>query len=834
MSLTATQNVNFGLTHVAVDIVTGAIVAHHPTGDFSGLTEGFYGVFTLRYKTGGATPPDNINPDDLIGQEFFEIQNSDCARFSTNFRLLQILSACSITDVVAGAQTPCVVATNAYTQEVVITYDQAPTTGQISVNGQLFDITSSPQTVVLTNLDSDGLPVSVNAFFTDLPDCSLLVPDVFTAPVNCCPISFDLGGSREVCAGLPVILSAGNDGMSYAWSVNGSPVANVTSTLSATVSGVYSVTVTHSSGCTKSQSVNITFVNPPVVTLPENLEICENETFTITPNITGSFTEIEWFRNNTLIPGANGPTLDITSGGSYRLEVTNNTGCKGSDAVVVTVLPIPVVNLGNDVINVCEGIPVVLNAGNNSLTHSWFFDGNLITGAVGSTYIVPDGQSGRYRALVRNSADCEGFDEVTVNFFQSPTVNMPSSIDICQGETAVIIAVLSGFDSYVWKRDNVIFTPSNGLIHSTTLGGVYTVEATNLGGCTTPGSTLVTVNPLPVVDLGSDIVACIGNTVNLNAGTGGAEYVWTRNNVAINENNSTIAVTTAGNYAVTVTSSNDCTATDNVMVSFVPGPTVDAGPDITICEGESRIITAVTSATNITWLYNGVPVENQTTTSITVADPGVYTIAVIGGPNNCEARDEFRLTVNPKPLINIGSDQTICQGESITLDAGAGAGLTYSWTRDNVNVGMARTLVANTNGTYRVTVTSGAGCAGNDEMVLTVSPNPSLELEEEISICDSQPKTIMPVTNGTSFQWFKDGVLLQGQTQKDLVVSNDGVYRILVRNAANCEITDSVTVTSRPSPTVTLPADITLCPENDLTLNAGAQDNCQSDCKHNI
>lgn len=821
--LNSSANSNFGLTHVAVDIFTGIIAAHHPTGDFSGLAEGYYGVFSLRYKTGGATPPDNINPDDLIGQAFFDVQNSDCARFSTNFRLLQILSACSITDIVAGAQTPCVVATNAYTQEVVITYDQAPTTGQISVNGQLFDITSSPQTVVLTNLDSDGLPVSVNAFFTDLPDCSLLVPDVFTAPVNCCPISFDLGGSREVCAGLPVILNAGNDGATYAWSVNGSPVANTTNTLTATLSGVYSVTVTHSSGCTKSQSVSITFVNPPTVVLPENFEICENETFTLTPNINGNFTEIEWFRNNTLISGENGISLEITQGGSYRIEVTNNTGCMGSDAVVVTVLSNPVVNLGNDVINVCEGIPVVLNAGNTTLSHVWLFDGNIIAGATNPTYTVPDGQSGRYRAIVRNSADCEGFDEVTVNFFQSPTVNMPSSIDICQGETAVIIAVLSGFDSYVWKRDNVIFTPSNGLIHSTTLGGVYTVEATNLGGCTTPGSTLVTVNPLPVVDLGSDIVACIGNTVNLNAGTGGAEYVWTRNNVAINENNSTIAVTTAGNYAVTVTSSDDCSASDAIMVSFVPGPTVEAGPDITICEGETRTITAVTSATNITWLYNGVPVENQTTTSITVTDPGVYTIAVIGGPNNCEARDEFRLTVNPKPLINIGSDQTICQGESITLDAGAGSGLTYRWTRDNVSVGMARTLVANTNGTYRVTVTSGAGCTGNDEMVLTVSPNPSLELEEEISICDNQPKTIMPMTNGTSFQWFKDGVLLQGQTQKDLVVSNDGVYRILVRNAANCEITDSVIVTSRPSPTVSLPEDITLCPDNDLALNAGAQ-----------
>lgn len=812
---------NFSITHLAVEFFTGTVFAHSPTADFSSLPEGTYLIYTVSYKTSGATPPNNVNPDDWIGSDISFVQSDFCTRLSTNSRLLRVLSACSVQSIETGIQSPCEVATNSYTQELIITYDQAPNTGQLSVNGQLFDITGSPQTIVLNNLDSDGQAVDVVAFFTDLQTCRLEEPALFTAPVNCCPVTFDLGGSREVCTGIPLVLNAGQDGQTYVWTKDGIDFGHTQSTLNVTESGTYSVTVTHSSGCSKKQTVVLTFVDPPTVTLVNPLEICEGETFTLTPAIIGPYVSVEWFRNNTIIEGENGVTLDITTGGSYRVELTNNAGCKGSAVSVVTVLPNPSVDLGNNNINVCEGVPVVLNAGNPTLNHTWYFNGNIINGAVGSTYTVPDGQSGNYRAVVTNSAECEGFDEATVNFFQSPSVEIESEINVCEGDTAIIEVVAFGYETFVWKKDNIIITPTDGLIHKTTQEGLYTFEATNLGNCTTSKSVLVNVNAIPVVDLGEDIIACIGNTVNLNAGTSGNNYKWTRDGMTINENNPVISVTLAGVYVVTVTNQQNCSESDEIEVSFVPGPTVNAGNDITICDGDSEIITATTDATNIAWLLNGNPISNQTSKSITVTDPGTYTIVVIGGPSNCEARDEVVVVVNDKPLVNIGADQRICTGDTVVLNAGTGQDYSYTWTRDNNAAGSTQMISATMSGTFRVTVTTPEQCLATDEMILTVVPLPTLVLEDTFNICDNTPEVIMPVSNGSGFQWFKDGVVIPGQIQKDLSVNSAGLYLLVVTNADNCVTSDSVVVTSRPAPTVDLGLDKEACPGESFDFDAG-------------
>lgn len=93
---------------------------------------------------------------------------------------------CSLLDVVTSTQTACSPLTNTYTQVLQVTYENAPETGNLVVNGVSFPITGSPQTVSLTNLTSDGAPVDVNVSFSENLDCSLTAPALFTAPESCC------------------------------------------------------------------------------------------------------------------------------------------------------------------------------------------------------------------------------------------------------------------------------------------------------------------------------------------------------------------------------------------------------------------------------------------------------------------------------------------------------------------------------------------------------------------------------------------------------------------------------------------------------------------------
>ena len=92
---------------------------------------------------------------------------------------------CSISSLAAGTQTACDPASNTYTQQVTVTYSNPPSTGDLVVNGQSFAITSSPQTVTLTNLTANAAVVDVTAQFSDQSSCTLTTPSLFTAPSPC-------------------------------------------------------------------------------------------------------------------------------------------------------------------------------------------------------------------------------------------------------------------------------------------------------------------------------------------------------------------------------------------------------------------------------------------------------------------------------------------------------------------------------------------------------------------------------------------------------------------------------------------------------------------------
>ena len=94
-------------------------------------------------------------------------------------------TSCSIASLTAGAQTTCVSSTNSYTQQVVVSYSNAPTTGSLLVNGQSFPIATSPQTITLTNLEADGAAVNVSASFSDDPNCAFTQNNLFVAPAAC-------------------------------------------------------------------------------------------------------------------------------------------------------------------------------------------------------------------------------------------------------------------------------------------------------------------------------------------------------------------------------------------------------------------------------------------------------------------------------------------------------------------------------------------------------------------------------------------------------------------------------------------------------------------------
>jgi hypothetical protein len=111
---------------------------------------------------------------------------------------------CSISDLAAGTQTACVPATNTYSQQIIVTFANPPASGSLVVNGQVFSIGTSPQTVTLGNLPANGAAVNVTASFSADAACTRTENSLFTAPVSCsvvpvCSITDLAAGTQTAC-----------------------------------------------------------------------------------------------------------------------------------------------------------------------------------------------------------------------------------------------------------------------------------------------------------------------------------------------------------------------------------------------------------------------------------------------------------------------------------------------------------------------------------------------------------------------------------------------------------------------------------------------------------
>lgn len=799
-------------SYIAIQQATGQVVLVNSNPDFRNLPGGIFNVYSIAHLS-------NINAQSFVEKNIQEVLQNNCVLLSSNFRVFEIRSVCKIISIQTGQQSACNPINNTYTQEIILTYEQPPATGQIAVNNKLFPITSSPQTIILTDLPADGRPVNLSVFFSDNFGCSLNLNNAFTAPANCCPFVLDLGPDKPLCPGAVVVLDAGPGGESFEWFLNNAPLNQNTRMINATLPGTYRVNATNNTGCTRTDEIVITSEPAPFVFVPKNIVLCDTDNYLLDATLTSSLpVTLLWFKDNVVIPGETNKFITIRESGRYKLQATNTLGCIKADSTDVTFATTPVIDLGPDK-NVCQGEDVVLKANVQNASFQWFLNGSLIQGAFADTLKVE--QSGTYSVIVSVAGICNTQDEILVRFFESPVIqNLGPPVNRCEGQPYQITANVEGFSSLRWLRNNIEIPSESGNVLTVTQSGTYTIEAVNPGGCRTSRSVEVNFRPVPTVNLPNDVVACIGSEVVLDATTPDVTYRWSLNGNIIPFTDPVLVVTQGGNYAVTVTTAFGCQGSDAVSVTFVPGPNLDLGQDRSICQGEQITLQAVTNASTIRWFRNGVLIQGQTSSSLVVNTAGIYEAVVSGGMPVCEVRKSVQVTVNPLPTVDLGPNRTICAGDSVVLDAGANLNQ-YVWTFNGAPFGSGRNVTAKQSGTYRVLVRNQFNCEATDDFVLTVTPLPELSLPASFNLCQGQLLTLSPVSNGTSFSWFLNNVLIGTQNQAELMVNQGGSYRVVARNAQGCESAVSTVVTERPSPQVNLGRDTSLCPGTILTLNAG-------------
>ena len=453
--------------------------------------------------------------------------------------------------------------------------------------------------------------------------------------------------------------------------------------------------------------------------------------------------------------------------------------------------------------SICVGASTTLSIpGSTGSSYQWLLNGQPIIGETSTQLIAA--QAGSYSVMVNSiTLACSDTSLIKViSTTASPTVSASINQSVCAGSPVTLNG--SGALTYSWNNgvtNAVAFIPVST--------ATYTVTGTNQQGCTGTATTTVTVNALPVVSAGVDQTVCGGSSVTFTA-TGATNYVWNNGATGASLTVQTGTNLSSTSYFVTGTnSSTGCSSNDIVLVNVLGLPTVFAGNDLTICFGDSVILTGL-GATSYSWtngVINNSPFIPQLTQTYTLTGVDL---------NQCQNVDQITVFVNPSPTVFAGNDIELCEGGNIVLVASGAQ--TYSWDNGAVN-GVSFVPTNTTN--YIVTGTNAYGCQDQDDLLVTVNALPTISAGVNQTICAGD-SILLQANGAANYTWnigqFNGTYFQPASTMTLSVVGID---------TNNCEGSSAFTVEVNPNPIIFLVSDTTVCDYN-LPLQLTAAGNATS------
>ncbi len=305
-------------------------------------------------------------------------------------------------------------------------------------------------------------------------------------------------------------------------------------------------------------------------------------------------------------------------------------------------------------------------------------------------------------------------------------------------------------------------------------------------GCINADTLKITVYPPLNPDFGPDRRVC-NTPVTLTNTVTNDSIRW-----STGETTQSITVTKSGTYWGTVYRWS-CSETDTVNVIIDTVPTFTLPPLIELCTAQDTVIRSPFIAP---W-STGVTANN-----ITVNSAGTYFQTVTNG--SCTYSDTTLVTMSTYPTVNLGPDRLSCDGTPIALTS-PGIGIWQDGSSSVSYTGLT--------GTYWKTVTNGP-CATTDTAKIVVRNVVPQNVPAVNDLCTPAPFTLSFGYSGTpTFLWST------GATTPTLTVNTSGTYWVEIRDTT-CFASDTMVVTYRPVPVVSLPAAEKICQGNTVTLTS--------------
>ena len=281
---------------------------------------------------------------------------------------------------------------------------------------------------------------------------------------------------------------------------------------------------------------------------------------------------------------------------------------------------------------------------------------------------------------------------------------------------------------------------------------------------------------------------CLGESVILTAPAGATSYEWQHDGSTTQS--VTVAPGTTQTYYCEVSGLCDFKQMLDVEVQVNPFPiiTINGNNPVEICNGDATNLTA-SGATSYLWSTG----QTNATISVSPTSSTVYTVS--GTSNGCTTNEQITVTVNPIPTVSIttADPTTICNGESVTLNANGATN--YIWSTGETTNSISVSPSSNT--TYNVTGSS-LGCDDVDQISIIVNAVPNVEVNggNSIFICEGESVNL-DATGATSYVWNTS------ETTSTISVSPVVTTNFSVVGTTNgCSDNDVFTVTVNPNPSI--------------------------------
>ena len=617
-----------------------------------------------------------------------------------------------------------------------------------------------------------------------------------TVSGNTLPPNAAANGGLVTCGvqNITITGSSTTPGVTYAWS-GPNNFASTQQNPSITAPGVYTVTVTGTNNCTQTATatVNGDFVAPDAAATG-GVITCSSTNTSISGTSTTPNAIFAWIG-----PSGNpysGPNPTVSNTGVYTLTVTNPVnGCTATaTASVVPDANVPNVSAAGGTLN-CDTTSITLEGTSTTpgVTLSWVGPNNFVSTQPNPLVTV----AGTYTLTVSDPVNgCTAVaDAIVVLDDAQPGANAAGGTVTCTAP-AIDLTATSGSNNVSWSWTGPGAFVSTTQNPNVLVAGDYFLTVTGANGCTsTAMATVVADQDPPVPASTTGILTCAQTNLTLN---GSADvpvtYLWNGPNLFTSDQQNP-NVSAPGDYTLTTTANNGCTATTTITVGQdIAPPDIAATGNTISCTTPQVAISGSSNTQGATFTWVG-PALNSTSPNPVVSQGGAYTLTVMG-PNGCTSQMTVDVLLDTEVpfVIAQSTDVLTCAtttvGIATTATNATSPVQTYAWSN---NVSDEDPMVT-TPGTYTVTVTSANGCTSTASTTVTQDitlPNVSALGDTLTCIITSVSLDGNSTTPNATYSWVGPGF---NSTLPDPMVTAAGDYTLTVMGPNGCTASQTATV----------------------------------------